>query len=89
MMTKKKIVKLRCVVCQTMQKNSRYWLCRECAIEWECHKRPYSDWPEWVKALVRIERLDNDRQNRAGVEVETKSPSEMERIVDEKGLILQ
>jgi len=90
-MTEKKVGKRKstqCVVCG-YRKSNNFWLCRECAVKWSCYNRSYKEWPEWVKALVRIERLDDDRRVRTQIEVEPREPIEMERLVDKKGHILQ
>ena len=82
MMLKERIPKARCAICQTMQKNSRYWLCRECAVEWGCYRVPYKQWPEWVKGLVKETQRQRKQEERATMRLELKTPQEMEEIID-------
>jgi hypothetical protein len=72
-----------------MQKNSRFWLCRECAVKWGCYRRPYSEWPEWVRDLVKESQRLRKRKERTKYELEIKTPLEMEQIIEESGEIWQ
>jgi hypothetical protein len=72
-----------------MQKNSRFWLCRECAVEWGCYKAAYREWPEWVRELVKEAQRLRKRDERATMREELRTPLEIERIIEKKGEILQ
>jgi hypothetical protein len=45
----------RCGICGKM-KQSNFWVCKECAVEYSLVNLPYFEWPEWVKYLVSCER---------------------------------
>jgi hypothetical protein len=45
----------RCVVCDKPITYS-FWVCSECEKEYGFANKDYKNWPEWVKALVSIER---------------------------------
>lgn len=58
-----------CIVCGSTKKSGRYWLCKPCAIEWECYRMPFKKWPEWIKELKRIEDRRMKRGRKYGEEV--------------------
>lgn len=45
----------KCVLCEKNISWS-FWVCRACEERWGLVDVDYKDWPEWVKALVSIER---------------------------------
>ncbi len=45
----------RCVICDRPI-TWTFWVCAACEEEWGLVDVDYKDWPEWVKALVSIER---------------------------------
>ena len=76
-----------CAVCGTLRKNTRFWLCRECSVEWGCYKVPYRDWPEWVRYLVKETQRVHRREERGTIKEELEEPSKMERYVNQNRLI--
>jgi hypothetical protein len=63
-----------------------YRTCKDCAEEWELIGKPYKDWPEWIKALVNIERRNSYRDANYP-EIPT-DPQILEEIVENnKGIL--
>jgi hypothetical protein len=60
--------RLPCVVCGTLYKSGSFWLCSNCARQWNCYKIPYRDWPVWIKELIKIERRPVDKARYLNIE---------------------
>jgi hypothetical protein len=73
-----------CIICGTMRKQTRFWLCKNCAVEWGCFNKPFSQWPEWIKGLKRMEAAAMDRKRGTNVEFISLSPEAMDALVDTK-----
>lgn len=45
----------RCVICDKVI-TPTYWLCTKCAEEYSVIGKPYKEWPEWIRELIRLQR---------------------------------
>lgn len=53
-----------CVICGNSI-TANFWACASCEKAYEFEDKPYSEWPEWVKELIRFTRRERTRQARA------------------------
>lgn len=75
-----------CAVCSGPC-SARFHTCYECAQEWGLIGKPYKEWPEWVKALVNIERR-NSYQDANYPEIPTDPMVLAEIIENGEGILL-
>jgi len=47
----------KCTICGKVI-SIPFWVCAECEEKWGLVDVDYKDWPEWVKALVSIDRRE-------------------------------
>lgn len=45
----------RCVLCGKPITPS-FWVCADCEKRWNFDNKDFTEWPEWVRAIVSIER---------------------------------
>lgn len=73
----------RCVICDTISKSGRFYLCKKCSERWDCYNIPYKDWPEWIKALVKLEQKYIKREQKYGKEVPL-DPDHISKLIESR-----
>lgn len=70
-----------CVICGTKRKGMHFWLCKPCAVKWGCYRKPFSQWPEWVRGLKRMAEKQEYTDKKYGKPIPT-DPIILERMID-------
>ena len=77
----------KCILCGGY-KQQRFWLCKSCAIKYGAYRKPYKEWPRWIKEFIKYARILETKDKKFAQSTISMDQTILEKIIDTQGEII-